>query len=257
MNQFNKQTNTPPLSQDSQEGYHKKNTHQALAGLIIILALGLAVFWIYNGLQSGTLSLDGKLPRGGKYIDLAKDHPQGEKFLDYINKAYDRLENEDPDDDASAYVDIGFYKNELGDHDGAIIAYKKGLALRPDSELMLSNLAHLYENIKRYQDAEKYYQRLIEVNPRNTRGITDLASMWRYYFKDKKDAILNLVEVKGLAGNANDPNLMIFLANYYRNDLKDLERAELYYRRILELDPTNQAVRVELLNLLQGQGRTL
>ena len=79
--------------------------------------------------------------------------------------------------------------------------------------------------------------------------------MYRFHFDDKKDEILDLVEIKGLAVNPNDLNMLIFLANYYRFDLEDLSRAETFYRQILEIDPKRQAVRVELLNLLRSQGR--
>lgn len=229
---------------------------QSLVGFVVLVALIVTGVFLYS--FAGDFSgFGGGISRGGVYEELALDHPNGEKYLDLINKAYDRLDNEDPDDDTSAFIDLGFYKNELGDTKGSIKAYKAGLELKPTNELILSNLAHVYENLKDYKNAERYYRKLVEVNPRNTRGIMDFASMYRYYFDDKHDAIVDLVEVKGLAVNPNNPNLLIFLANYYRNDIEDLEKSEIFYRQILELDPNNTAVRVELLNLLRSQGRSL
>lgn len=223
-------------------------------GILVVLIAG-GIFLFSHGDNFG--GFGGGISRGGIYEELALDHPNGEKYLDLINKAYGRLDNEDPDDDTSAFIDLGFYKNELGDTKGSIKAYKAGLELKPTNELILSNLAHVYENSKDYSNAERYYRRLVAANPRNTRGIMDFASMYRYYFDDKHDAIVDLVEVKGLTVNPNNPNLLIFLANYYRNDIEDLEKAEIFYRQILESDPNNTAVKVELLNLLRSQGRSL
>ena len=230
----------------------KEEQRKAFIGLVVIVAFAALVsYFVFSGPEKV-----GGIEKGGKYEELAKDHPQGERFLRFIENGFAKFTNDDPDDDISGYIDIGFYKNELGDIDGAIEAYKEGLKINENVTLILSNLAHIYENKKDYRNAEKYYTRLVEADPTNVRGITDFAGMYRYYFDGKKHAeIIDLVEVKGLTVNPNDLNLLIFLANYYRSDLEDLDRAEIYYRQILELDPKNQAVRVELLNLLRSQGR--
>jgi tetratricopeptide (TPR) repeat protein len=236
-----------------------KTFAQKYAGVLTVLAaiIILAALWY---VVSGGSPLGDRVPseikRGGAYEELAKNHDQGERFLGFINAAFDRLENDDPDDDVSAYLDIGFYKNELGDTKGAIEAYRVGLDKFPGREVMMSNLAHIYENRKEYDNAEQYYQDIIAGNPQSTRAITDLGSMYRFYFDDKDAEIVQLVEVQGLANNPNDLNLFSFLANYYRYDVQDLGKAETYYRKILEIDPQNIAVKVELNNLLQQQGLT-
>jgi tetratricopeptide (TPR) repeat protein len=230
------------------------------AAVITVLGalLVLAVIWVLVGGSIPSSPFGGGVPeeieRGGPYEELAKDHDQGERFLGFINAAYDRLENEDPGDDVSAYLDIGFYKNELGDIDGAIEAYLVGINKFPGRDILLGNLAHIYENEKEYDKAEQYYKEVIDLNPQNVRIIGDLGSMYRFYFDDKDAEIIQLVEVQGLANNPNDLNLFSFLANYYRYDVKDLGKAEAYYRNILEIDPQNIAVKVELNNLLQQQG---
>ena len=140
---------------------------------------------------------------------------------------------------------------------GAIKAYEAGLKLNPSNELILSNLAHIYENKKDYESARRHYQKIVDANPKNVRAIVDFASMYRTRYDDKHQEIVDLVEVKGLADNPDDLNLLILLANYYRYNLKDFDNAEIYYRRILDLDPNNKAVQVELRNLLQQQGRSL
>ena len=224
-----------------------------LAILAVIVLIGGALYFSPSDVNDDSENVS----RGGKYEEFVGSHPQGEKFLEYINSAYDRLENDDSNDDMSAYIDLGFYKNELKDIEGSIKAYEAGLKLNPNNELILSNLAHIYENKKDYESARKHYQKIVNVNPKNVRAIVDFANMYRTRFDDKHQEIIDLVEAKGLSNNPDDFNLLILLANYYRYDLNDFENAEIYYRRILELDPNNKAVQVELRNLLQQQGRSL
>lgn len=230
----------------------KNKAPQIIAAVGVLAVIGAVVYYSTKTIESE------KVSRGGKYEELAKTHPRGTEFLDYVSKAFDKIENKETSDDITAYIDIGFYKNELGDKEGAIAAYKAGLKVDPKNELMLSNLAHIYEDVKDYDNAEKYYKILVDANPKNVRAITDLGNLYRFYFKDKKADILNLIEVRGLSANPNDLNLLIFLANYYRYDetAKDLQKAEINYRKILELDPQNAAVKIELNNLLQQQGRS-
>jgi tetratricopeptide (TPR) repeat protein len=229
----------------------KNKAPQIIAAIGVIAVVGAVAYYGLKATQGD------RVARGGKYAELAKDHPRGAEFLDYINKAFDKLENQDASDDISAYIDIGFYENELGDKDGAIAAYKAGIKMSPKNELMLSNLAHLYEDKKDYASAEKYYKQIISANPKNARAITDLANLYRFYFKGRQQDIIDAVEIRGLAANPNDLNLLIFLANFYRYDeaAKNLQKAEINYRRILELDPKNLAVKVELNSLLRQQGR--
>lgn len=232
-------------------GKIKSKAPQIIAAIGVITVVGVIAYYGLKAIQGD------KVVRGGKYVELAKSHARGAEFIGYVNKAFDKLENKDASDDTSAYIDIGFYENELGDKDGAIAAYKAGIKADPKNELMLSNLAHIYEDQKDYANAERYYKQIISVNPKNARAIVDLGNMYRFYFKDRQKDILDAVEVKGLAVNPNDLNLLIFLANFYRYDsvAKDLQKAEINYRRILELDPKNLAVKIELNNLLQQQGR--
>ena len=235
------------------ENKQSNNKFLILAVFAVVVIIGGALY--FNSFDVNDDSED--ITRGGKYEELAKSHSQGEKFLEYINNGYDKLENEDINDDLSAYIDLGFYKNELQDIEGAIKAYKAGLKLNPNNELILSNIAHIYENKKDYESARGYYQRIVDVNPKNVRAIVDFASMYRSRYDDKQQEIIDLVKINGLKNNPDDFNLLILLANYYRYNLNDFDEAEIYYRRILELDPNNKAVQVELRNLLQQQGRSL
>lgn len=243
MNMQNIKNNLIKLSQNS--------LIQRIAVVVIILAIAGGIWYFYPQTAENITSVfSGKLPRGGEYETLSKDHPRGEEFKGYVEKAYDKLENTDEADDASSYLDVGFYKNELGDKDGAIDAYEAGIEKYPRHEIMIANLAHIYEDIKEYDKAEIYYKKNIEINPQNIRIIIDLANLYRFYMPEKKGEILPLVEQRGLTINPNEPNLMNYLAYYYRYELKNRDKALEYYQKLIALDPDNMAIKVELNNLL-------
>lgn len=58
--------------------------------------------------------------------------------------------------------------HQSGDINGAIEAYKKYLAARPDSPIALSNLGAAYARIARYEDAITQYRRALKLQPGNT-----------------------------------------------------------------------------------------
>jgi len=57
--------------------------------------------------------------------------------------------------------------HQAGNIDGAIQAYQKYLAERPDSVLALSNLGAAYARMARYQDAIMQYRRALKLQPLN------------------------------------------------------------------------------------------
>lgn len=248
------------------ELFKKQNLPFVIGGVIITLVgIGAIIYFFFPKVLPETIRPNPGpesnqpaeiiIQRGGPYEELAKTHFAGEEFLGYINAAYDSLEDDDLMNDMLAYLDLGFYKAELGDIDGAIEAYIVGIAKYPKSEVMIGNLAHIYENKKDYANAEKYYFQVLKVNPENVRLRIDLANMYRFYFDGKQNEILQLIEVDGLALTPDDLNLLIFLANYYRYEIEDFDKAIFYYERVIALDPLNQAVRIELWNLHEQLGR--
>lgn len=195
---------------------------------------------------------DTTLVRGGLYEQLAKSNPRGTEFLGYINAAFDKLSNSDKSDDEAAYLDIGFYKNELGDSQGGIQAYEAGITRFPKDETMIANLAHLFEDTKDYTNSEKEFQYLINVDPHNIRAYTDLADLYSLYIPAKKSLIPQLLVDNGLKYNPNEENLELYIADYYRAN-GDAAQAIAYYQKILVQDPKNTSVQTELRTLQQEQ----
>jgi Tfp pilus assembly protein PilF len=66
-----------------------------------------------------------------------------------------------------AYNNRGFVLVLLGDIDGAQTDFEAALALDPDLEPALANLASLHANMNRFDEARAYLERLIRMDPEN------------------------------------------------------------------------------------------
>lgn len=228
----------------------RKPQNKTLGMLVFFVLLAIIIGFVILVSEEAPNIKIGGLSRGGDYETLAKDHPRGQEFLKRVNEGYDHLENDESSDDQQAYLDIAFYKNELGDREGSVHAYLEGLKYYPTTELFLSNLAHVYENVKDYKNAELYYKKTFELNPNNVRIILDLAQLYRFYMPEREGEILPFVEVQGLRNNPNDPNLLIFLAEYYRYTVGNRGKAVEYYQKVIAVRPDDSALQKELKNLL-------
>ena len=64
-----------------------------------------------------------------------------------------------------AYNNLGFYLSGKGDVDGAILNYRKSLAINPNYVDALNNLGYAYAGRKEYQQALPFYERALQIQP--------------------------------------------------------------------------------------------
>ncbi len=81
-------------------------------------------------------------------------------------KEYQELLNEYPKH-VSALTNLGYIKLTKGDVKSCELYYNKALALDPDYEPLLLNLAGFYAYKKNYKQSQKYLLRLLKKNPNN------------------------------------------------------------------------------------------
>ena len=81
-------------------------------------------------------------------------------------KEYQELLNEYPKH-VSALTNLGYIKLTKGDIKSCELYYFKALALDPDYEPLLLNLAGFYAYKKDYKQSQKYLLRLLKKNPNN------------------------------------------------------------------------------------------
>ena len=180
---------------------------------------------------------------------LAKDHPQGEKFLTQYRDAKEKLEKDSKD--FGAYFEIGFVKAEFKDYQGAVEAYKKSIEFNPNSIVAMNNLADVYIKLKKYPEAESSYLQAISTVPGYAPSYFALVDLYQSYYTEKKSQIESVI-LKGLKVMPKDQNMLALLAGHYR-DTKQNEKAVEIYEKILELRPDDKLIREEINNLKAGK----
>ncbi|MDX1740241.1 MAG: tetratricopeptide repeat protein [Rhodothermales bacterium] len=109
-------------------------------------------------------------------VEEAPDHLQFRNKLATTYTADRQLERatalfddvlEDNPKFGEAYNNRGFARVLLGDIEGAQDDFETALALNPDLEPALANLASLHANMNRFEEARVYLERLIRMEPEN------------------------------------------------------------------------------------------
>jgi tetratricopeptide (TPR) repeat protein len=114
--------------------------------------------------------------------------------------------------------------HQAGNITGAIDAYKKYLAVRPDSPIALSNLGAAYARIARYEDAIAQYRHALKVQPGNAQVELNLALAY-YKTGDPETAAETLEKVHKAAPDQLQTTLL--LADCWLAMGKNKEVAEL------------------------------
>ena len=219
--------------------------------IIITVIVGLIVgvgLWYSNYSQKIEIAKESQILQ-----ELASKHPGGQELLDQIKKMQEQLQTATaPDKKFEAYFVMGFSKDQLEYKEGAIKDYKKALEVdskNSDVPTVLNNLANDYKYLKNYPEAEKYYLEIIEMDSSNIMTYRNLHEFYDLYYKEKADLADDIL-LKGLESNLDSPNLLSALAVYYEKQ-GDKDKAIIYFEKLLEVMPENEAAKLELEKLKQ------
>jgi cytochrome c-type biogenesis protein CcmH/NrfG len=204
-----------------------------IVGAVILVAAVIGLAWL------GLTSEDRAMAK------LAKDHPQGEKFLTQFREAKAKLKK-DPKD-FGAYFEIGQAKEEFKDYSGAAAAYGKSFELNPNSLVALNNLGGVYVKMQEYQKAEAAYMESLDKFAGYTPTYYALVDLYQGYYTEKKSQIEIIIQ-KGLKASPNDQNLLRLLAGYYVN-AGEKDKAIETYTKILALKPDDTLIKNEIERL--------
>jgi tetratricopeptide (TPR) repeat protein len=122
-------------------------------------------------------------------ISHARDISKNENSFDEVVAILRRVLDQDPNV-IDAWFMLGNVHGSRGKPEQAIEYFKKALALKPDDEMAVVNMAHAYRNLGRDEDALIGYRRFLELDPKNAqvrheasqilidRGDYDEAAAW-------------------------------------------------------------------------------
>ena len=172
------------------------------------------------------------------YGKLGKD----EEALAFINKA----KQEDPNN-LDLIIGEGNYWLKKGNNKKFAEAMQRAVELDPDNKLINFNLATAYYQMKKYDDAKKYYEKTLELDPNYVDAYKGLAyiilapeekitnemnkdevlmndALYNKYNKQRLDLYREVLPVleKGLSVAPGDETILVMLKKIYRDlEMKD------------------------------------
>ena len=133
-----------------------------------------------------------------------------------------------------AYQVRGVARQNMRNFAGAIDDYNAGLELMPEDKTFLFNKAVCEETLKRYDDADSTYHRLLRIDSRNDRAYLGLAQL-KMALGDTVTA-LTMVD-KSLELNKNNPNAFSMRSQILMRFGKDYKKALADIEEAIKLDP--------------------
>lgn len=184
-----------------------------------------------------------------KLEDLAKKRPLGDKYLNFVRENKALLHDDDMKNDADAYINIGFNIRALGDDAMAIAAYEEGLKLDPNNSYGLNNIATSYIAIGELTKAQDAYRRLTKALVGDSAAYINLSEVHEALHPNDEEGFAKIME-EGIAvsAGADKASLLNRLGVYFR-DKGDSRKAIEYFKKLLEMDPSNARAREEIESL--------
>jgi tetratricopeptide (TPR) repeat protein len=143
-----------------------------------------------------------------------------------IRKAYEDFLKLHPDH-ARAHLAYGSFLNDLKEEEAAEVEFEKSRVLDPKNPAAWNNLANFYGHRGPVKKAFEYYEKAIELNPRESTYYQNLATMVYLFRKDARET-------------------------YHLEEQQVFDKSLGLYRKAVELDPQNFALASELAQTYYG-----
>lgn len=130
------------------------------------------------------------------------------------------------------WLDLGIQYKIAGDYKGAEEAWEYTGFLGPESYIPWHNLGDLYAHyLKDFPKAEQNFKKSIALKPDYIGGYRALYELYYYSYKEKANLATQILK-EGLAKNPKSTDLMVLLAQYYK-EAGDKDNARTYYQKAL------------------------
>ena len=151
-------------------------------------------------------------------------------------------------DFVNPWFELGQIKKNVGDFRGAEAAWLNANKIRPNNSTSYGNLADLYTNfLIDYDKALVSYQQAIQNSQDEFLNVQFYRRLYEFYLYNLKDlGQAEAVLLQGVEDNPADSELSILLAQFYRDELDDTQKAIQYFELALKNDPTDELVKQDL-----------
>jgi tetratricopeptide (TPR) repeat protein len=155
--------------------------------------------------------------------------------LEEAKNAFEEILLDEPRN-AEVLYNLGMCFTELGQPDKAITALRKSIEYNPKHSNSYVALGYAYDRMGDSETASKYLLEALKLDPDNAYAMRNLGGL----FGKSGDMEQSLFYLdKAYKINASDANTVYGLAYCYQQ-LKDYQKADQYYRKVLEMDaPSN------------------
>lgn len=119
----------------------------------------------------------------------------------------------------------------------------KAYEMNPSSKEIIYSLGDMYDKLKRFEDAEKLYLRILELEPGNMNNYYVVAEFYKRYASEKQElrAKAESMYFRRIEADPENPQGYAYLANYYENiqPIPEFDKANDCWEKRIVLDPDN------------------
>ncbi|MFZ2054556.1 MAG: tetratricopeptide repeat protein [Candidatus Aminicenantales bacterium] len=129
--------------------------------------------------------------------------------------------------------------------DKAMAAFKKAYEAEPNNKEIIFSLGDMYDKLKNFEEAEKLYLRILELEPGNMGNYYVVAEFYKRYASENEEvrSKAESMYLRRIELDPENPQGYAYIANYYyespelNTELVDL--AHDYLNKRIQLDPNN------------------
>lgn len=128
----------------------------------------------------------------------------------------------------------------------ALAALTKAYEFDPTNKEIIYSLGDMYDKMRNFEEAEKYYLKILDLEPTNMNNFYVVAEFYKRYAGEKEE-LKSKVEgmyLRRIELDPEEPQGYAYVANYYDNitPIPDFDKAVEFQKRRLELDPNNAEI---------------
>ncbi|MDP3985435.1 MAG: hypothetical protein Q8P82_01605 [bacterium] len=205
------------------------------------IILGAAVVIIAGGAGGWYAYQKNKAPQLVTSVDREIEEDDRVRIEATIAEIVAKIGDDRETKDFNLWIELGNYKNILGDLSGAAVAYRIAVELDTTSPVAYSNLAGVLTEMKDVAGAEAAYKTVIEMAP-----IEGYFDKYAEFLKenDRKEDYEKLL-LNAIIKIGQQPSLVSRLAVFYESEGR-LEDAKTFYEILLKLLPDDENTKQDL-----------
>jgi len=188
----------------------------------------------YHFSKANQMFKDGKFRRAiGEYENTLKYNPSLIQAYRYLGESYKSLFKPGVDNPEN---------NEIAQK--ALDAFTKAYEVDPTSKDIIFSLGDMYDKLKNFSEAERYFLRILELEPGNMGNYYVVAEFYKRYAGENEAlrAKAESMYLRRIELDPENPQGYAYVANYYEGlapSVEIIDKANEYWDRRIQLDPSN------------------